>query len=253
MRLANKVAVITGASSGIGRSIAYLFAKEGAKIVAAADINIAGGEETVAAIKKNGGEAIFIRADVTVASEVEHLVKAGKDKFGRIDILLNCAGIWGAQGENPIENIDQSLWDRVYAVNVRSIFFTTKYAVPEIRKAGGGVIVNVASMAGLRPIGPRNALYASSKGAIITLTKALAVELASDKIRVNCVNPFITETSMLKDIQLTDETLRAVASTVPLGRVVKPEDVAYAALYLASDESSMLTGACINVDGGTGV
>jgi 3-oxoacyl-[acyl-carrier protein] reductase len=252
MRLNTKVALVTGAGSGIGRASAKLFAKEGAKIIIA-DVNSAGGEESVAAIKASGGEAIFVRTDVTVASEVEHVVKAGKEKFGKINILMNCAGIWGAPGENLLEGIEQSLWDRVYAVNVRSIFFTSKYAVPEIRKAGGGTIINIASMAGLRPVGPRNALYASSKGAIITLTKALALEFASDKIRVNCINPFITETPLLKDLQLTDEILKVVASNAPLGRVVKPEDVAYAALYLASEESSMLTGACINVDGGTGI
>ncbi len=252
MRLNEKVAIVTGAGSGIGRASAKLFAKEGAKIIVA-DVNNKGGEETVAAIKAGGDEAIFVRADVTVASEVEHLVKAGKDKFGKINILLNCAGIWGTPGENPIESIEPSLWDRVYAVNVRSIFFTAKYTVPEIRKAGGGAIISIASMAGLRPVGPRNALYASSKGAIITLTKALALEFAPDKIRVNCINPFITETPLLKDLQLTEETLKVVAGNAPLGRVVKPEDVAQAALYLASEESSMLTGTYINVDGGTGI
>ena len=254
MRLANKVAIITGASSGIGRALAYLFAKEGARIVAVADINIAGGEETVATIKANGGEAIFVQTDVSVDSEVERLIKVTKDEFGKIDIVLNNAGIWGGSGEHPIENTDQSLWDRVYAVNVRSIFLTTKYVVPEMRKAGGGVIINISSMAGIRPAGPRNAAYKSSKGAIIALTKALALELAPDNIRVNCVNPFMTETpTMREQLQLTDEMLKAIASAAPLGRIVKPEDVAYAALYLASEESSMLTGACINVDAGSGV
>ena len=122
-----------------------------------------------------------------------------------------------------------------------------------MRKAGGGAIINIASMAGISPVGPRNAAYASSKGAIITLTKALAIELASDNIRVNCVNPFITETPLLTDLQLTKEILDEVVKAVPLGRIIKPEDVANAALYLASDESSILTGIGINVDAGTGV
>jgi len=251
MRLANKVAIITGASSGIGRSTAYLFAKEGARIAVANNINVAGGEETVASIKASGGEAIFVKTDISVASEVENLVKVTKDKYGKIDILLNSAGIFGSTKETPIEDTDESLWERVYAVNVKGIFLTTKYVVPEMKKASGGVIINIASMGGIRPVGPRNAAYLSSKGAVITLTKALAIELAPDNIRVNCINPFMTETRMVK--QLPAEVIKAAVSTIPLGRIVKPEDIAYAALYLASEESSMLTGASINVDGGHGI
>jgi 3-oxoacyl-[acyl-carrier protein] reductase len=251
VRLDNKVAIITGASSGMGRSAAYLFAKEGAKIVVTNDINVAGGEETVATIKANGGEAIFARADISTASEVEHLVKVTKDKYGKIDILLNTAGVFGSAKETFLDNMDESLWDQVYAVNVKGIFLTTKYVVPEMKKTGGGVIVNVASMAGIRPVGPRNAAYVSSKGAVITLTKALAMELAPDNIRVNCINPYITDTPMFR--QLPEEVRKIFISTIPLGRVVKPEDVAYAALYLASEESAMLTGTGINVDGGHGI
>jgi len=251
MRLANKVAIITGASSGIGRSTAYLFAKEGARIAVANNINVAGGEETVASIKASGGEAIFVKTDISIASEVENLVKVTKDKYGKIDILLNSAGIFGSTKETLVEDTDESLWERVYAVNVKGIFLTTKYVVPEMKKAGGGVIINIASMGGIRPVGPRNAAYLSSKGAVITLTKALAIELAPDNIRVNCINPFMTETRMVK--QLPAEVIKAAVSTIPLGRIVKPEDIAYAALYLASEESSMLTGASINVDGGHGI
>jgi len=251
MRLANKVTIITGASSGIGRSAAYLFAREGAKITVVANINVAGGEETVATIKANGGEAIFVQTDVSVASEVENLIKVTKDKFGKIDILLNNAGMWGSTAETPVDDMDESFWDQIYAVNVKGIFLTTKYVVPEMKKVGGGVIINIASLAGIRPGGPRNAAYMSSKGAANALTKALAIELAPYNIRVNCVNPILTDTPMLK--LLSEEAKKAFISIVPLGRIAKPEDVAHAALYLASEESAMLTGSSINVDGGFGI
>ena len=247
MRLANKVAIITGAGSGIGRASAYLFAEEGSKLVVA-DINDAGGEETVATIKADGGEAIFVHTDVSIASEVEHLVKATKDRFGKIDILFNNAGI--LMRPTAVETIDESLWDHTYAVNVKSIFLGAKYVVPEMKKAGGGVIINTASISGVRPRTYISA-YVSSKGAVIALTKALAVELASDNIRVNCINPVRTETPMTEGTP--EERKKAIISTIPLGHSAKPEDIAYAALYLASDESSMLTGTSINVDGGRSI
>ncbi len=247
MRLANKVAIITGAGSGIGRASAYLFAKEGAKLVVA-DINDAGGKETVANIKADGGEAIFVHTDVSVASELENLVKAAKNKFGKIDILFNNAGI-GLAG-SPIENIEESWWDRIYAVNVKSIFLGVKYAMPEMKKTGGGVIINTASMGAIRPRANGSA-YTSSKGAVIALTKALALELAPHNIRVNCINPTMTLTAATKDFP--EEFKKASISTIPLGRWAKPEEIAYAALYLASDESSYLTGTSIDVDGGRGI
>ena len=244
MRLANKVAIITGAGSGIGRASAYLFAKEGAKIVVA-DIDDAGGEQTVATIKADGGEAIFVHTDVSVAPEVKHLVAVAKDKFSKIDILFNNAGI--RIEPTAVETIDESLWDRIYAINVKSIFLGAKYAVPEMKKAGSGVIINTASIGGIRPR-IHNTAYASSKGAAIMLTKTLALELAPYNIRVNCVNPVFTETPMTETI--SEEHKKASISTIPLGRAARPEDIAHAALYLASDESSMLTGTSLNVDGG---
>ena len=247
MRLAHKVAIITGAGSGIGRASAYLFAKEGAKL-AVADIDDAGGEETVATIKADGGEAIFVHTDVSIASEVEHLIEVTKNQFGKIDILFNNAGIFMKRA--PVESIEESLWDRIHAVNVKSIFLATKYVVPEMKKAGGGVIINTASMLAVRPLKDFCA-YASSKGAAITLTRALALELAPDNIRVNCINPALTETPIIQTH--SEEQKKAIASAIPLGRINKPEDIAYAALYLASGESSMLTGTSINVDGGRGI
>jgi len=253
MRLANKVAIITGGGSGIGKTSAYLFAKEGAKVVVA-QRTITTGEEAVATINSRGGEAIFVRTDVTRASEVEHLIRATMDTFGSIDILFNNAGI--GQRPSAIENTDELVWDEIYAINVKGIFLAIKYAVPEMKKAGGGVIINTASIVGVRP-GLSTAAYSSSKGAVIVLTKALALELAPHNIRVNCINPTATDTPLVRWFSAYDrdwgEYQKSIKSTIPLGRLAKPEDSAYAALYLASDESSMLTGTCINVDGGRGI
>lgn len=253
MRLANKVAIITGASSGFGRASAILFAKEGAKVVVA-DINDAGGKETVATIKSSGGEAIFVHTDVSKAADAENLIKTTKDKFGKIDILFNNAGV--PHRPTPVENLDESLWDRVFSVNVKGIFLTTKYAFPVMKGAKSGVVINLASISGLRPR-PGHAAYATSKAAAIMLTKELALEGAPNNIRVNAINPVASDTPMfpglLPEGADLNEAKKALISSIPLGRLLKPEDVAYAALYLASDESSMLTGTCINVDGGRGI
>ncbi len=253
MRLANKVAIITGAASGMGRASALLFAKEGAKVIAV-DINNEGGKETVDQIKRDGGEAIFVHVDVSKAKEVEQLIKTSVDTYGKLDILFNNAGHPGKSA--IIENIDEAIWDEVYAVNVKAIFFGAKYAAPEMKKRGGGVILNTASIAGERPR-PNQALYCSSKGAAIVLTKGLALELAPYKIRVNCIDPVGTDTPMipkfLPEGTNLKEFLPKIIATIPMGRLAKPEDIAYAALYLASDEASMVTGVALQVDGGRGI
>jgi 3-oxoacyl-[acyl-carrier protein] reductase len=253
MRLVNKVAIITGAGSGIGRASAILFAKEGAKIVVA-DINDSGGQETVAAIKSSGGEAIAVHTDVTIASDVENLGKITKDKFGKVDILFNNAGI--PQQTMYFETVTEELWDQIFATNVKSIFLTAKSIVPMMKAAGGGVIINVASISGVRPR-PGNVAYSTSKAAVILLTKALALEVAPFNIRVNCINPVGTITPMLgkffADGVSLEEGKKATINTIPLRRLSMPEDVANAALFLASNESSMLTGTSIDVDGGRGI
>ncbi|MFC1861223.1 SDR family NAD(P)-dependent oxidoreductase, partial [Chloroflexota bacterium] len=176
------------------------------------------------------------------------MVKATIERFGKIDIIYNCAGI--LMKSAPIETIEESLWNRMFEVNVKSVFLTAKYVVPEMKVAGGGVIINIASLVAVKAL-KHFSPYASSKGAVITLTKALALELATHNIRVNCINPALTDTPMLE--VYTEEQKEAMVSTFPLGRIIEPEDIAHAALYLASDESSMLTGSCLNVDGGRAI
>ncbi|MDP2931833.1 MAG: SDR family oxidoreductase [Chloroflexota bacterium] len=245
MRLENRVAVVTGAASGFGRASAHLFAREGAKVVVA-DINDVTGEETVAMIKQDGGKAIFVHTDITRAADVERLVKTAIEKFGKIDILFNNAGI--GQKRTEIENTDEAMIDQVYALNVKSIFLTARYVVPLMKKAGGGVIINTASTVVHRP-GKNICVYASSKGAVDALTRAMALELAPSHIRVNSINPGLADTPLVHKMY-SREFARDMVGITPLGRLITPEDVAYAALYLASDESAMTTGSSINVDGG---
>jgi NAD(P)-dependent dehydrogenase (short-subunit alcohol dehydrogenase family) len=248
MRLADKVAIITGASSGIGRATAYLFAKEGAKVVVVANINDAGGKETAANIKKNGGVSIFVHTDVSKSAEVQKLVKVTMENFGRIDILFNNAGIGFLR--TPVENIDESRWEQIYATNVKSVFLCVKYVVPEMRKTGGGVIINTGSMSAIRPR-MHDAPYGSAKSAVNQLTKALALELAPT-IRVNCINPGPILTGKIQEGPGMKQFQKDI-DELPLKRAGTPKDVAFAALYLASDESSFVTGAAINVDGGRGI
>lgn len=253
MRLNTKVAVITGAGSGIGRASAMLFAAEGAKIVVA-DINDTAGEETAAAIRSKGGDAFYIHTDVSKAPDAENLIKTTTEKYGNIDILFNNAGT--PMSNISIEDLDEATWDRIYMVNVKSVFLTMKYAIPFMKKAGRGIIINLASMGGVRPLPGTNA-YASSKAAVIHLTKAVALEVAPNNIRVNFINPAAVDTPMLPKFRPKgmdmDEFYKSAKGSMPLGRIAKPKDIAYAALYLASDESSLLTGTGINVNGGRGI
>lgn len=253
MRLANKVAAITGAGSGIGRASAVLFAREGAR-VAVADINDKGGEETVDTIIAGGGEAIFVHTDVTSSNEVQQFIGKTVDTFGKLDVLFNNAGI--PQRPTSVQAMDEAEWDRIYSINAKGVFLGAKYAVPEMRKVGGGSIINTASVAAFA-IRTHQAAYASSKGAVVVLTKALALELARYNIRVNCLAPVATETPMLSGFfpQGVDmeKAQKELITGIPLGRLIKPQDVALAALFLASDEASMVSGVTLGVDGARGL
>jgi meso-butanediol dehydrogenase/(S,S)-butanediol dehydrogenase/diacetyl reductase len=248
-RLAGKVAVITGAAIGIGRAAAILFAEEGARVVVA-DLDETGGRHTVERIRVVGGEALFVPTDVTDPRQVDNLMAAARSAYGRIDILYNNAAInyFGKLTATPLET-----WDRVMNVNVRSVFLCCKAVIPIMQEQGGGVIVNTASAAAL--VGLRNlAVYTASKGAVLQLTKNLALDYAADHIRVNALCPGVTATEMtLQMIANSPDPAAAKArydSGRPLGRMAEPVEIARAALYLASDESSFMTGAHLAVDGG---
>ena len=243
MRLEGKVAVVTGGGSGFGEGIARRFAEEGARVVVG-DIADEAGRRVAEAV---GGA--FVHADVSVGSEVAALVAEAVERFGRLDVMVNNAGF--SHRNRPMLEVDEETFDRVFAVNVKSIFHAAHAAVPVMRESGGGVILNVASTAGVRPR-PGLTWYNGSKGAAITLTRSMAVELAPDGIRVCALNPVAGDTPMLATFlgEDTPERREAFRATVPLGRLSRPSDVASAAAFLASDDAAFLTGVCLEVDGG---
>lgn len=251
MKLNGKVALITGAGSGFGKATAVLFAKEGAKVVVV-DKNPDTAAETVAIIGKQGGEAISVKTDVSVARDCEAMVKAAVDRFGKLDILHNNAGI--AQVMKPIIDIDEELWDRLMNVNLKSVFLCSKAAIP-VMKERGGVIINTSSVSGVRAR-PGAGAYAVAKAGVTHLTRLLALELAPFKIRVNSISPVISETPLGLELlpdhlkQDMEATRKIFVSTIPIGRLAIPEDIANAALFLAMDESSLITGIDLLVDGG---
>jgi 3-oxoacyl-[acyl-carrier protein] reductase len=248
MRLKDKVAIVTGAGSGFGAGIAKRFAQEGAKVVVN-DINAEGGARVATEV---GGE--YVQADVTKGADWARLVAAATAKFGRLDVVVNNAG-W-THRRKPYLEVTEAEFDKVYAVNVKSIYLSALHAVPVFRRQGGGCFVNIASTAGLRPR-PGLTVYNSSKGAVILMSRSMAAEFGPDKIRVNCVNPvFSPDTALSAEFAggaVTDEARKAFLATIPLGRFSTPLDVANACLYLASDEANFISGVCIEVDGARSV
>jgi len=244
-RLEGKVAIITGAGSGMGRASTILFTKEGAKVVAA-DWITEGGEETVKMVKEAGGEATFSKADVSKAEDVKRMIKAAVDTYQKLDVLVNCAGLPG--GEGSTVDCTEEAFDKFFAVNLKGVWLGMKYAIPEMLKTGGGSIVNFASVAAIGAW-PGVPGYSASKGGVISLSMVTAIEFASKNIRVNCIAPGTIATPMLVN-SWPPETLKHFAEITPQGRLGKPEEVAQVVLFLAADESSHITGQTIAVDGG---
>ncbi len=249
MRLQGKTAIVTGGGSGFGEGIAKTFAREGANVVVN-DLNGASAERVASEIAVSGGKAIAVAGDVTKQADWKTLFDAAIEDFGSVQIVVNNAGT--THRNKPVMDVTEAEFDRVYAVNVKSIYHSVTQFVPYFRSVGGGSFINVASTAG---VGPRPGLvwYNGSKAAVIIASKALAVELGPDRIRVNCINPVMGETGLLSEFMGMEDTpanRQKFLSTIPLGRLSTPQDIANAALYLASDDAEFITGVALEVDGG---
>lgn len=247
-RLDGKIAIVTGAASGFGEGIARRFALEGGHLVVN-DVNVAGGERVATAIAAAGGHAVFRAGDVSRDSDVAGLVDQALRSFGRLDIVVNNAGT--THRNQPMLDVSESEFDRIYAVNVKALFLSARHAVPVFRQQKSGVFITIASTAGVRPR-PGLTWYNGSKGAAIVTSRSMAAELAPDGIRVNVINPVAGETGMLAQFMGVDtpEMRAKFIASIPLGRLSLPSDVAAAAVFLASDEAGFITGVCLEVDGG---
>ena len=252
MRLENKVALITGAGSGIGQASATLFAHEGAR-VAAADISMDAAAETVRSIQDLGGQAIALSGDVSDSNDAHKMVRSTVDAFGRLDVLLNSAGV-SARNALPEGASPEDVWDKVIDVNLKGTYLPSWHAVPEMEKSGGGSIINLASIMGLvgYPVGVGGGFnpYPPSKGGVVQFTRTLAIDSASKNIRVNCLCPGFIATNLTRTLREDADMLAKLESLHPMGRLGRADEVAHAALYLASEESGFVTGATLAVDGG---
>lgn len=248
MRLKDKVAVITGGSSGIGRETALLFASEGASVVVA-DVNDTDGAKTVADVQAAGWKAEYVHADVSKAADCENMVAVAERAFGKLNILFNNAGIMHSADDNAMTT-EESIWDLTMAINLKGVFLGCKYGIPALRRAGGGSIINTASFVAILGAATPQLAYTASKGGVLSMTRELAVIHARENIRVNALCPGPLRTELLMSFLNTDEKKQRRLVHVPIGRFGEAKEIAYAALYLASDESSYVTGTEFMVDGG---
>ena len=248
MRLKDKVALITGAASGIGRETALLFAREGARI-AVVDVDEAGGKETVRRVEADGGRAVFARADVSRAADCESMVAAAERAFGKLDVLFNNAGIMHAKDDDAVTTSEE-VWELTLAINLKGVFLGCKYGIPALRRAGGGSIINTASFVALMGAATPQIAYTASKGGVVAMSRELAIVHAREKIRVNALCPGPLRTELLMSFLNTEEKRNRRLVHIPIGRFGEAAEMAKAALFLASDESSYLTGSSFVVDGG---
>lgn len=248
MRLAGKVALITGAASGIGKETAVLFAAEGAQVVAA-DVNDAAGEAVVAEIRSAGGEAVYVRADVSKTADCENMVRVAEETFGKLNVLFNNAGIMHSDDDNAMTT-SEAVWDLTFAINVKGVFFGCKYGIPALQRAGGGSIINTASFVAHLGAATPQLAYTASKGAVLAMSRELAIIHARENIRVNALSPGPLRTELLMKFLNTDEKKQRRLVHIPMGRFGEAKEMAKAALFLASDDSSYMTGTEFLVDGG---
>ena len=247
-RLKGKVAIITGAGMGMGRESALLFAEEGAKVIVA-DIDGTAAAETVALVQRAKGQALAVTGDVAVEADVERMIAEGVRQFGALHVLHNNAGVLWKDRDRSVLETDEKSWDRVMAINLKSVFWVTKYGIPHLRAAGGGSIIMMGSVSALAGFTRAQDAYTAAKGALISLTKSLAIQFAKDQIRCNVIHPGIVDTP-LQAPYLTDAIRKEFETGIPLGRIARPREIANVALFLASDESSFMTGTELVVDGG---
>jgi NAD(P)-dependent dehydrogenase (short-subunit alcohol dehydrogenase family) len=247
-RLEGKVAFITGAGMGMGREASVLFAEQGAKVVVA-DIDGAAAAGTVALVEKAGGSGLAVTGDVAIEADVKRMIEEGVRRFGALHVLHNNAGVLWKDRDRSVLETEEKWWDRVMAINLKSVFWVTKYGIPELQKVGGGSIVMMGSVSALAGFTRAQDAYTAAKGALISLTKSLAIQFAKDRIRCNIIHPGIVDTP-LQAPYLTEAIRKEFESGIPLGRIAQPREIANVALFLASDESSFMTGAELVVDGG---